>query len=404
MSALKFWVWLAEQAGLNGPCRHALLEHFGSPEEIYYAEAEDLLQAEGITGEQVQALQNKSLDRAQRILEECARKGIFILTEQDAIYPQRLKNIYDPPLLLYGRGSMPLFDEEAAVAVVGTRNCSPYGIRTAERFGFEMSKQGGLVVSGLARGIDAAAHLGALRAGGLTAAVLGCGVDVVYPAENNRLYEDVAASGVLLSEYPPGTEPFGWHFPARNRILSGLCLATLVVEAPEKSGALITAATALEQGRDVFAIPGPLDAEGSVGCNRLIRDGAGLATESWDILREYQSRYPHKLHPDGEKLPPLPRMSEIFYPERTKKPKTAPSGLPVINVRRNAEGLTDDQIKVLRILDDKEPMLTDDIALRANVPVRRILSAVTMLEIDGYTRQEGLRKFVRTVEVEDTKE
>ena len=404
MSALKFWVWLTEQNRLGGPARQALLEHFGSPEEVYYAEPGDLLQVEGITADQVQALENKSLDRAQSILEECARKDIFLLTAQDALYPQRLKNIYDPPLLLYGRGSMPLFDEEAAVAVVGTRSCSPYGIRTAERFGFEMSKQGGLVVSGLARGIDAASQLGALRAGGLTAAVLGCGVDVVYPPENDRLYEDVAASGVLLSEYPPGAEPFGWHFPARNRILSGLCLATLVVEAPEKSGALITAATALEQGRDVFAIPGPLDAEGSVGCNRLIRDGAGLATESWDILREYQSRYPHKLHPDGEKLPPLPKKSEIFYPERSNKPKAAPSGLPVINVRRNAEGLTDDQIKVLRILDDKEPMLTDDIALRANVPVRRILSAVTMLEIDGYTRQEGLCKFVRTVEVEDTKE
>ena len=404
MSALKFWVWLTEQNRLGGPARQALLEHFGSPEEVYYAELGDLLQVEGITADQAQALENKSLDRAQSILEECARKDIFLLTAQDALYPQRLKNIYDPPLLLYGRGSMPLFDEEAAVAVVGTWSCSPYGIRTAERFGFEMSKQGGLVVSGLARGIDAASQLGALRAGGLTAAVLGCGVDVVYPPENDRLYEDVAASGVLLSEYPPGAEPFGWHFPARNRILSGLCLATLVVEAPEKSGALITAATALEQGRDVFAIPGPLDAEGSVGCNRLIRDGAGLATESWDILREYQSRYPHKLHPDGEKLPPLPKKSEIFYPERSKKPKVASSGLPIINVRRNAEGLTDDQIKVLRILDDKEPMLTDDIALRANVPVRRILSAVTMLEIDGYTRQEGLRKFVRTVEVEDTKE
>ena len=404
MSALKFWVWLTEQNRLGGPARQALLEHFGSPEEVYYAEPGDLLRVEGITADQAQALENKSLDRAQSILEECARKDIFLLTAQDALYPQRLKNIYDPPLLLYGRGSMPLFDEEAAVAVVGTRSCSPYGIRTAERFGFEMSKQGGLVVSGLARGIDAASQLGALRAGGLTAAVLGCGVDVVYPPENDRLYEDVAASGVLLSEYPPGAEPFGWHFPARNRILSGLCLATLVVEAPEKSGALITAATALEQGRDVFAIPGPLDAEGSVGCNRLIRDGAGLATESWDILREYQSRYPHKLHPDGEKLPPLPKKSEIFYPERSKKPKVASSGLPVINVRRNAEGLTDDQIKVLRILDDKEAMLTDDIALRANVPVRRILSAVTMLEIDGYTRQEGLRKFVRTVEVEDTKE
>ena len=247
MSALKYWVWLTTRKGLSGPCRHALLEHFGSPEEIYYAEPVDLRQVEGITADQLRDLENKSLDSALAILEECARKDIFLLTMQDALYPQRLKNIYDPPLLLYGKGAMPLFDEEAAVAVVGTRRCTPYGIRTAERFGFEMSKQGGLVVSGLARGIDAAAQGGALRAGALTAAVLGCGVDVVYPMENSRLYEDVASSGVLLAEYPPGTEPNGWHFPARNRILSGLCLATLVVEAPEKSGALITAATALEQ-------------------------------------------------------------------------------------------------------------------------------------------------------------
>lgn len=404
MSGLKYWVWLTALPGLSGQSRRALLEHFGSPESVYYAGPPELLQVEGVTAEQVRLLSDKSLAAADRILEDCARKDIFLLTMQDVLYPQRLRNIYDPPLLLYGKGAMPLFDEEVAVAVVGTRRCTPYGVRTAERFGFELSKQGALVVSGLARGIDAAAHLGALRAGGLTAAVLGCGVDVVYPTENDRLYEDVAASGVLLSEYPPGAEPLAWHFPARNRILSGLCLAALVVEAPEKSGALITAATALEQGRDVFAIPGQLDAENSVGCNRLIRDGAGLATESWDVLREYQNRYPHKLHPDGEKLPPLPKKSDIFYPERSKKPKVAPSGLPVINVWRNAEGLTDDQIKVLQILDDKVPMLTDDIALRANVPVRRILSAVTMLEIDGYTRQEGLRKFVRTVEVEDTKE
>lgn len=404
MSPLKYWVWLTTQPGLTASCRRALLEHFGSPEEVFYADPAELARVEGMTVQRVQALERRSLDSAESILEECARKDIFLLTLQDALYPQRLRNIYDPPLLLYGKGAMPLFDEEAAVAVVGTRHCTPYGVRTAERFGFEMSKQGGLVVSGLARGIDAASHSGALRAGGLTAAVLGCGVDVVYPPENGRLYEDVASSGVILSEYPPGTEPYRQNFPIRNRILSGLCVATLVVEAPEKSGALITAATALEQGRDVFAVPGQLGSESSVGCNRLIRDGAGLVTESWDILREYESRFPHKLHPDGEKLPPLPKRSDIFYPERKKPPKTAPSGLPVINVRRNVEGLTDDQIKVLKILDDKVPMLTDDIALRANVPVRRILSAVTMLEIDGFTRQEGLRKFVRTVEVEDTKE
>lgn len=174
MSPLKYWVWLTTQPGLTGSCRRALLEHFGSPEEVFYAEPAELARVEGMTAQRVQALERRSLDSAESILEECARKDIFLLTLQDALYPQRLRNIYDPPLLLYGKGAMPLFDEEAAVAVVGTRHCTPYGVRTAERFGFEMSKQGGLVVSGLARGIDAASHSGALRAGGLTAAVLGC--------------------------------------------------------------------------------------------------------------------------------------------------------------------------------------------------------------------------------------
>lgn len=398
MSALKFWVWLTEQNRLGGPARQALLEHFGSPEEVYYAEPGDLLQVEGITADQVQALENKSLDRAQSILEECARKDIFLLTAQDALYPQRLKNIYDPPLLLYGRGSMPLFDEEAAVAVVGTRSCSPYGIRTAERFGFEMSKQGGLVVSGLARGIDAASQLGALRAGGLTAAVLGCGVDVVYPPENDRLYEDVAASGVLLSEYPPGAEPFGWHFPARNRILSGLCLATLVVEAPEKSGALITANTALEQGRDVFAVPGPIDAPLSRGCNRLIADGAaGLITDSWDVLREYEAIYPHKIL--GERVE-LPRTLGYQAREEQARAKQAAAeeilSLPTLNLKTNDAGLTDDQIAILRTLKDGA-LQVDDLIEKTQIPTRRVLSALTMMELEGYVEQGSGKHFSLTV-------
>lgn len=404
MAGLKYWVWLSEVKGLTNRSKLLLLDYFGTPENVYYADEDEYRLVEGIEPRQIALLAEKSLENADRILGACSRLGLRLLTMQDADYPMRLRNIFEPPCLLYVKGQLPVIDEEVAVAMVGTRKASPYGIEAAEKIAYGLCRQGAVVISGAAAGVDSASHRGALRAGGKTIAVLGNGLDIVYPAENEWLYRDIAASGALISEYPPGTAAEAWHFPVRNRIISGLSLATIVVEAPEKSGALITAATALEQGRDVFAIPGPLDAEGSVGCNRLIRDGAGLATESWDILREYQSRYPHKLHPDGEKLPPLPKKSEIFYPERSKKPKVAPSGLPVINVRRNAEGLTDDQIKVLRILDDKEPMLTDDIALRANVPVRRILSAVTMLEIDGYTRQEGLRKFVRTVEVEDTKE
>ena len=190
------------------------------------------------------------------------------------------------------------------------RQCSPYGTRAASQLGYELARQGGLVISGLAKGIDGAAHQGALRAGGFTAAVLGGGADVIYPPENRRLYEDIAATGVLLSEYPPGTEPRGGHFPVRNRIISGLSLAVVVVEAPEKSGALITANTALEQGRDVFAVPGPIHAASSRGCHQLLRDGAGLAMEAWDVLGTYQQRFPQKLRPIRAVLPETPGSAE----------------------------------------------------------------------------------------------
>ena len=402
MAAVKYWVWLSALRGLSSRAACAVIDAFGGPMEAYFAPFDSYAALPDVTEKDASLLRQKDLSEAERILGECEEKNIRILTIRDADYPLRLQQIYDPPQVLYLRGKLPYLDEAPTIALVGTRKASPYGEKMAASLGYQIARGGGVVVTGMALGNDAAAARGALLGQGKCVGVLGSSIDVDYPRQNASLIADVAAVGCILSEYPPGYG--GMNFPRRNRIISGLSSGVCVVEAPERSGALITAATALEQGRDVFAIPGPLDAEGSVGCNRLIRDGAGLATESWDILREYQSRYPHKLHPDGEKLPPLPKKSDIFYPERSKKPKVAPSGLPVINVRRNAEGLTDDQIKVLRILDDKEPMLTDDIALRANVPVRRILSAVTMLEIDGYTRQEGLRKFVRTVEVEDTKE
>ena len=233
--------------------------------------------------------------------------------------------------------------------------------------------------------------------------VLGCGVDVVYPPENDRLYEDVAASGVLLSEYPPGAEPFGWHFPARNRILSGLCLATLVVEAPEKSGALITAATALEQGREVFAVPGPFDAPKSRGCNALIREGAGLVCEAWDVLSFYESRFPHKLRPLRATIPPLPKGAEPesdapAVPVQETPAPTTPV-LPVLDISQDTAGLTDDQIAVLSVLQADIPTLTDDAALLAELPVRRVLSALTVLEIDGYVCRQGARSFLRTVEL-----
>ena len=288
---LKYWVWLSELKGLRNQTKLALLRRFGDPESIFYADPDELMLTEGADPGQLKLLENHDLAPADKILADCQRLDIQLLTFSDAAYPGRLKNIYDPPALLYYKGKLPLLDDLLSVAVVGTRDCTPYGVACAEKLGFGLASGGAVVVSGLAKGIDAAATRGALRAGGVTIGVAGNGLDVHYPYESRYLYEDVAASGVLFSEYPPGTEPAPGHFPVRNRILSGLSLAALVVEAPERSGALITAMTALEQGRDVFAVPGPIDAPTSVGCNRLIRDGAGLVTDASDILREYEGRF-----------------------------------------------------------------------------------------------------------------
>ena len=271
------------------------------------------------------------------------------------------------------------------------------------------NEMGAVVVSGMAKGIDGAAMRGALQAGGFTAAVLGGGVDVVYPAENRRLYEDIAATGVLLSEYPPGTEPLPGHFPVRNRIISGLSLAALVVEAPVRSGALITAHAALDQGRDVFAVPGPIDAAASVGCNRLIRDGAGLAASGWDILSVYHSRFPHRLHPAHVTVPepgdaPKPEEDKSSpLPETPPEPAQKPQ-LPVLDLDRNREGLTDDQLALIRVLDTETPLLTDEAAEQTGLPVRRVLSALTVLEIDGYAQRSGPRSYVRTVRLHSEKE
>lgn len=392
---LKYWLWLTNLPGLTNQSRLALLRRFDSPEEIYCADREELLLTEGLTREQADRLADHDLTAAERTLAECQRLDLRILTIRDGEYPGRLKNIYDPPVLLYLRGRLPALDDLAAVAVVGTRNCTPYGESAARKFGYGLAAAGAVVVTGLARGIDSCAARGALFGGGPVVAVLGNGLDVVYPGENRYLYEDVAAAGALLSEYPPGTRPEGRHFPVRNRILSGLSVATLVVEAPERSGALITAETALEQGRDVFAVPGPIDAENSRGCNRLIRDGAGLAAEAGDILREYAARFPDKLRLD--ETPPMPA-SVGYEARRRTEAKPVP---PSLSLTENDRSLTDDQIALLRALDGEEPILVDDLIEKTGIPARRVLSALTVLELENLAAQHSGKRYTRTVSLSE---
>ena len=388
MSMLKYWVWLSELAGLGNQTRLALLEHFNTPEDVYYADEGEILLTEGMTRREADALKAKDLTEAEKILTDCERLELQVLTLRDAAYPVRLRSIYDPPCLLYLRGRLPVEDELPAVAVVGTRKASPYGIRCAEDLAFGLADAGAVVVTGLARGIDSMAAQGALRAGGTVIGVLGGGVDVIYPKENGWLYDDVAAAGCLISEYPPGTEPLPAHFPIRNRIMSGLSIAALVVEAPVRSGALITAGMALDQGRDVFAVPGPIYAENSKGCNRLIRDGAGVAAEPWDILRDYEAQFPGKLRGTTRSAP------EPLETQPGQMVETAEPAMPSLSLK--GAGLTDDQILLLRTLTD-QPMLTDDLIELTELPTRRVLSALTMLEIDQYVTQCSGKRYMRAV-------
>lgn len=396
MAAIKFWLWLANLPRLSSQMKLTLLEHFGGPEQIYYGEKEEYFLVKGMTRQAADVLMNKSLSQADRILGDCDRLGLQIITKQDAGYPDRLRNIFDPPLLLYVQGRMPCFDEEVAVAMVGTRQASAYALEQGERLAYQMAGLGAVVVSGLASGADAAAHRGALRANGFTAAVIGGGHDIVFPKENRGLYEDIAARGVILSEYPPGTDHMGSHFPVRNRIISGLSVGVVVMEAPERSGALITANRALDQGRDVFVIPGQVGDRRCAGSNLLLRDGAGVVTDAWDVLSHYAGQYPHKIRslrreePRRFGAPPLPGKPEKKPPEKAPPEPAAPA-LPLLDLSGD-HGLTDDQLRIVKALDGRTVQV-DDLIEETQIPTRRILSALTVLELDRIVAQESGKRF-----------
>jgi len=260
-----------------------LIEAFSSPEQVFAASRQALCSVPGV-GRTI-AENIKSFDgwaRVDKELDLARRWGVALITFQDAAYPASLTNIYDSPVYLYVKGTLSPVDVN--LAVVGSRRASAYGKLTTERLSRELALKGITIVSGMARGIDASAHRGALAVRGRTIAVLGSGIDVIYPPEHKKLYEDIQESGAVVSEFPLGTPPAAPNFPARNRIISGMSLGVVVAEASEKSGSLITARIALEQGREVFAIPGSIDSSGSRGTHKLIKEGATLVENGDDIL------------------------------------------------------------------------------------------------------------------------
>lgn len=408
---LVHWIWLATRTGISDRVKVELVRRFQDPETVYFSDDGAYLQVEGLTPEGRDALMDKNLHQAEQILEDCHRENLHILTYRDAAYPKRLQNIADPPLVFYYKGRLPDFDGCPVIGVVGTRRASPYGLTVAKRMGYQIAKCGGLVVSGMAAGIDGMAMRGALTAGGMAVGILGNGADVVYPLSNRALFADTQQYGCILSEFPPGTPPVKWNFPKRNRIISGLCNGVLIVEAPERSGALITANRAADQGRDVFVVPGNIDIPTCVGSNRLLRDGAIAVSSGWDVVSEYESQYPGKVSKDGvistqraypdeveaaaeaEKSEPKvaqkPRILAKNKPPKSKNDKkaidngatTAYSDLDDI-----LAGLSPDEKIIVSALKNGE-RLVDDVIAETGLTTGKVLAMLTLLEVKGIVKR-----------------
>lgn len=394
---LVHWIWLA-QRHISGKLKWELLKYFSDPEDIYCGEKEDFRRIRNLKKETLEALMDRDLTRAQRTLDECNWKGIHILTIQDAAYPRRLKEIPDPPVMLYYKGTLPDFDALPAIGIVGTRNASDYGIEMARKLGCQIGAGGGLVVSGLAKGIDAAGMEGALLSGSPTVGVLGCGVDVIYPPCNEDLYWRTEQNGCLLSEFEPGAGSIGWHFLSRNRIVSGMSRGLVVVEAPEKSGSMSTARLAGEQGRTLFAVPGGEDDDNCRGSNRLLRSGAKAVTNGWEVLREYECEYPGKLREAAvEDLLKSP-LKPITRPEnpaiQKKFTKINIDNQPPANYIGAIDRMTQlspEEQAVLAVMSTS-PRLTDDVIRESGLPAGKALGVLTMLELQGkITRVAGGR-------------
>ena len=405
------WIWLSTRPHISERVKVELVRAFHDPEAVYYGDGDSFDQIPGLMPEGKVALGDKSMEEAEQILRTCRKKGLHILTFQDAAYPSRLKNIPDPPLVFYYKGRLPDFDALPVIGVVGTRRASAYGLNAARRMGYQIARCGGIVVSGMADGIDSMATRGALTADMPAIGILGCGADIVYPAKNRELFADMEQYGCLMSEFIPGTPPLGRNFPKRNRIISGLACGVLVVEAPEKSGALITAHAALDQGRDVFVVPGNIDVDTFVGSNRLLRDGAIAVSSGWDILSEYEAQFPDCVHRIDDPLPlkagntTEESTAEFGKLQHKAAQKPALSGKnqnsnyiedkividngdasPYIGLEDRMPPLLPEEQKILSALT-REPRLIDDVIAQTGISSARMLAVLTLLQVKGLVKQ-----------------
>ncbi len=372
-----YWVWLQHALGPGSSKQKRILSAYPSPAEFCRAGKEAWLLEGYFTQKEIREMCVWPISSAAALVEYCDRIGQRIVTPESPGYPELLRQIPNPPCALYVKGKLPDLDSAPSIAIVGTRRATATGRAAARSIAFELAKRGAVIVSGGALGIDTAAHQGALQANGKTVCVLGCGIDFNYLMVNASLRDAVAATGALVSEYPPGTQASGSNFPIRNRIISGLALGTLVVEAASRSGSLITADFALDQGRDVFAVPADIFSPVSKGVNGLIKSGAKPVSAAQDILEEYPDRFSRENMLDGAK-------SDDMIEDNDGRAEKAPGP--------DTAGLSPDAKALFSRLTDT-PRGFSELAGEAGLSAARALSAVTELELAGAVRSLSGRRY-----------
>ncbi len=407
MTAIDTTSWLRFAfAGLVPNRARAALERLGTPDRVFEAALQndqELRTSDKLTEKAILKLRECAVRDVTRQIDVMESHGISILLESNANYPRALRAIPDAPPCLFMRGTL-LEADQRAVAIVGTRNVTEYGRGLAHRFALELSRAGVTVVSGLARGIDTAAHRGALDGGGRTLAVTGCGLDIVYPSDNKDLMLEIEGQGAVLSEWAPTTNPEAWHFPARNRIIAGLSLGVIVVEAAAKSGALITADFANELGREVFAVPGNIHKTQSRGPHQLIRDGATLIESVEDVLQALESRawplpedssspsFGSGRRGERQDAEPTKPSSRPAKSPQTPRSQSAPIAAKVVNTA----SFSPDENKIWVCLD-VEPRHIDDLADEAGLGASQVNTALVLLELKGAARRLPGNLFARVV-------
>lgn len=363
MATLRPWFALKSVPGVGNLIYRRLVEQFGSPEAVFGAEDAALLAVQGVTSRLAAAIRRHRVPEAvDRELELVHKNGFSLVTLTDRYYPSLLRQIPDPPPFLYVYGALPV--DGLNIAVVGSRNATGYGISTTRRLCRDLAGRQVTIVSGMARGVDTAAHAGTIAGGGATVAILGTGLNRIYPRENQGLFHQIAENGAVVSELPLDSGPDAHHFPARNRIISGMCHGTVVVEATGRSGSLITARLAAEQNREVFAVPGNIHSFKSVGTHSLIKQGAKLVANAGDILEEFEHIRIH----DRETGP----ASQVKIPP-----------------------LTDEEAMVIDILE-AEPVHIDDLARQFSLAAGRLSGLLLQLELKGLVDQSPGKRFCLT--------